>query len=251
MTVVIDIGNSRIKGGYFEKDEIKESFSAPHQEAGQKLLALLQNKSPTQTLIASVHTATEAVVLEEMKKRNLPFLLLNPSTLALKLDVEEPLAVGQDRIANCYGALARFPLNDCIVVDVGTAITFDYVAKEGIYTGGAILSGPTLCAKALHDYTDKLPLVAISKPSSPLGKTTATHIQSGIYFGLLGAIERISFELAQLSSSPSSVKLLATGGVTQDSDFAEDLKELVDFIDPHLTLVGLHHILKELIAKEK
>src|ERR1700678_564973 len=83
--------------------------------------------------------------------------------------------------ASAPGALARFPTNDCIIVDVGTAITLDFVAKEAPYLGGMIYPGADLCAKALAEYTDKLPLISPQKPESALAKTTETHLQSGIY----------------------------------------------------------------------
>lgn len=248
MSLVIDIGNTRIKGAYFEGNELKETFAIEH---GGSLQSFLQNKKPLNTLISSVHDGAAKQVTDELTQRGLSFKFLKPAELTLKLEVDEPHAVGADRIANCYGALAHFPLNDSIVVDIGTATTFDYVTKDGKYMGGAILPGADLCAKALHEYTDKLPLVPVQKPSSPLGKTTASHIQSGIYYGLLGAVERMMFELSQLASSPSSVKLIATGGATKNPDLADGLKELVDFIDPHLTLIGLHEILNEQISKEK
>lgn len=253
--LVLDIGNSHLKGGIFEKSTLLETFAIPCQPFSvQALQAQLKDNTFNAILLSSVNTAIEPQVKTLFEGGSSPFYMLNPKDLTLTLDVDEPEALGHDRIANAYGALFHFPSQDCIIVDVGTAVTFDVVTKEGWYKGGAIYPGIELSAKALANYTDKLPLVTVEKPPSALARTTETHIQSGIYFGLLGAIERIIFELKSAFESPSSLQVLATGGATKiDATsacaakvaFTNDLKELVDFIDPHLTLVGLHEILKE------
>ncbi|MGE0669437.1 MAG: type III pantothenate kinase [Parachlamydiales bacterium] len=256
--LVIDIGNSRIKLGFFVEDRLDFTCAAAIKSFSQENFgAVLKGRTIGRVLISSVNHSAEQLVLQALTAHQLPYSVLDFSTVKMALDVDEPEAVGHDRIANAYGALKIFPTFDCIIIDIGTAVTADFVAKEGRYTGGMIYPGPALSAKVLADYTDKLPLVSILKPDSPLGKTTETHIQSGIYYGLLGAIERLIAELRMTAPSPSSVKVLATGGATAIEDtgmcegkvaFVEDLKELVDFINPHLTLVGLHEIQKEHIS---
>ncbi len=257
--LVLEIGNFRIKGAFFSNNKLEDTFYLYVNEPfEQPLKAMLKSRSFDASLIAAVNAPIETQVISFFEKEKLPFLRLKPKEVKVVLDVAEPEALGPDRIANVYGALNRFPQNDCIVVDLGTAVTFDCISKVGHYIGGAIYPGPAIGAKALAEYTDKLPLITPTKPKSPLGKTTETHIQSGLYWGLLGAIERITDELRLIAPSPSSVKILATGGGTRLDDssksptkmeFVEDLKELVDFIDPHLTLIGLHEILKELLNK--
>jgi type III pantothenate kinase len=256
LDLVLDIGNSLIKGGLFEERNLVHVFILDaHSISHEELKRQLDQKPIQNALISSVHSKAEKAVINSLELQKIHYTLLNPSQLKLILDVDEPEQLGQDRIANAYGALTLFPLNDCIVLDIGTAITADFVAKEGRYLGGMIYPGSRLCAKALADYTDKLPLVTCKKPPSPLAKTTQTHLQGGIYYGQLGAIERMSDELKLSAPSPGSVKVIATGGATRVDDtavcgdkiaFIEDLKELVDFIDPNLTLVGLHEILTEL-----
>jgi type III pantothenate kinase len=242
MDLVLDIGNSRVKGGIFEEKELIDAFAFNLQPFNREAFAShLEGKSITSALVSSVNSKGEQEVKTCMGK--IPYRLLDFSKLKLILDVDEPEAVGHDRIANAYGALALFPLNDCIVVDIGTAITVDFIVKEGRYLGGMIYTGAELCAKALADYTDLLPLVTPRRPDSALAKTTETHLQAGIYYGVLGGIERMIDELRISALSPSSVKVIATGGGTQI--FIEDLKELVDTLQPHLTLVGLREILTE------
>ena len=246
-SLVIDIGNTKIKAGYFKQDTLVEVFSCETQGPFKEDFVGFLSKSPAdEILLSSVSTRGSETVQKILREVNRPFRVLDFSKLKLKLDVDEKEQLGHDRIANAYGALHRFPQYDCIIVDIGTGVTFDLVTKEGCYKGGAIYPGMEISARSLAEYTDRLPLVSVQKPPSPLAKTTETHIQSGIYYGLLGAIERIVFELRQLGPLPISVQVLATGGALQTDALISDVQELVDVIDPHLTLIGLHEILKEL-----
>lgn len=250
--LVLDIGNSLIKGGIFDGKTLNSAFSlTSHSPSQAELLRQIGGKPIQNALVSSVNSKAEEAVKAALEQQKINYLFLNYTKLKLQLDVDEPEQLGHDRIANSYGALVRFPTNDCIVVDIGTAITVDFVAKEGRYAGGMIYPGFDLCSNALVEYTDKLPLVSFKKPASPLAKTTETHLQGGMYYGQLGAIERMIDELRLTAASPSSVKVIATGGATKTggtgvAEFIDDLKELVDLIDPHLTLVGLHEILQEL-----
>lgn len=251
LDLVLDIGNSLIKAGLFEEAKLVGTFfAASHPVSEEELLGYLKVKPIQKALVSSVNAKADEAVKAVLDAQKISYTFLDRNQLKLTLDVDEPEQVGADRIANAYGALARFPINDAIVIDIGTAITADLIAKEGHYLGGMIYPGADLCARALAEYTDKLPLVMPKKPSSPIGKTTETHLQAGIYYGQLGAIERMIAELKLTAISPGSIKIIATGGSTRNEELTEDLKELVDLIDPHLTLVGLHEILIEITKKE-
>jgi type III pantothenate kinase len=263
LDLVIDIGNVRIKGGLFEDDRLAYNFAfAAFPYSKDKFTSHIASRPIQMAFISSVNSQLEMHIKTALAEANIPYSFLNYAELQLKLEVEKPEALGHDRIANAYGALARFPLNDCIIVDIGSAITCDLVTKDGRYLGGMIYPGPEMCAKALTGHTDSFPHVIPIKPSSPLGATTEMYIQSGIYYGQLGAIERLIAELSSVTASASSVKIIATGGATHIEDalaedsakkmtFVQDLKELVDIIDPNLTLVGLHEILKEQLSKKR
>ena len=241
MDLVLDIGNFRMKGAFFEGDEVMSPFVLPLEV--EALKHVLENKQIERTLVSSVNDSFEGEV-----KKTLDYELLDFSKVKVKLDVDEPQSLGHDRIANVYGALSHFPQNNCVVVDLGTAVTFDFVGCNGCYLGGAIYPGIDIGAKALAEYTDKLPLVSCARPETAVAKTTETHIQAGLYWGLLGAVERLTFEMRQSVESPSDVKVIATGGLfrqLQGEKFAQDMSDLVDLIDPLLTLIGLHEIMKE------
>lgn len=250
LDLVLDIGNSRIKGALFEGKTLVDSFASNYPLIEDHLVRFLGSRPIANVLISSVNAKAEESVKNCLEQKKIHYNFLDFKKLKMIFDVDEPEQLGHDRIANAYGALARYPINDCIVVDIGTAITLDFVAKEGRYLGGMIYLGASLCAKALAEFTDKLPLIVPQKPESALAKTTKTHLQSGIYYGQLGAIERMIAELTLTSISPSSVKIIATGGGINEA-FADDLQELVDIIDPQLTLRGLHEILDETTHKKK
>jgi type III pantothenate kinase len=258
---IIDIGNSCIKIAFFQNDTLIKTFSFDHSKlTTNEVQDVLSGFKVKSAFVASVNEKIEQTLCDILDHLCIPYDNLDISQLSLTFSVQEPSAVGHDRIANVYGALHHFPTSDCLIVDIGTAVTFDFVTKEGNYLGGAIYPGCDISAKALSTFTDKLPLANIVKPSSPLGKTTIEHIQSGIYYGLLGAIERILDEIRSTSLSPSSIKILATGGATRIENtaiceakraFTDDLKDLVDFINPHLTLLGLYEIFKEHLSKKQ
>lgn len=253
MHLVLDIGNSRVKGAFFQESAIVDVFAISlHPFSPEDLMTRLQNKKVTRALIASVNNNAEPAIEDVLKRSSIPFWKPSVLDTNMILEVEEKEAVGIDRIANCYGALSQFPQNDCVVIDVGTAATCDLVSKKGQYLGGMIYPGPEMSLSALAKETALLPSVPFAKPSSVLGGTTKTHIQNGIYFGLLGALERIVAELRNALPSPSSAMVIATGGAfAHCPELEQEGQDFIDRFVPYLTLVGLHEILQEKIRKEE
>lgn len=149
---------------------------------------------------------------------------------------DNPKEVGADRIANAVAAYHRFK-KSCIIVDFGTATTFDFVTADGEYAGGLIAPGLGISAKALFQNTSKLPRVDILKPEHVLGRNTVGSIQSGLYYGSLGAIDRIVEEILREVNLPKTkVKVIATGGLA-GLLFGES--KVIDEMIPNLTLEGL------------
>jgi len=149
---------------------------------------------------------------------------------------EVPQEVGADRIVNAVAAHERFG-GPCIVVDFGTATTFDVVTAKGEYAGGVIVPGISISAEALFEKAARLSRVEIRRPERVVGKTTAGSIQSGLYFGYLslvdGMIDRIAAEIA------AKPRVIATGGL---AELFGGGSERIDEIDPLLTLKGLRLI---------
>jgi type III pantothenate kinase len=154
------------------------------------------------------------------------------SKLGLELKVKTPNQVGADRVLNAV-ALKHLAGGPAIGVDFGTATTFDCVDAAGDYIGGAILLGPNSAARALHEFTAKLPLVKIRKPRTAIGKDTVHCLEAGLYFGYVGMIrEVLARTMAEMGGRPAVV---ATGGLAPL--FLKDLPGVRH--EPDLTLHGL------------
>ena len=153
--------------------------------------------------------------------------------LGIKILIDRPSELGADRLVNTYAVHKEYKCA-AIVLDFGTATTFDIVDKDGNFCGGVIAPGPNLSLEALHLAAAKLPSVAVKKPKSALAKNTLDAMQSGIYWGYVGLVEKILEKLiTELGERP---KIIATGGLA--GLFCDDI-QVIDVIDDNLTLKGL------------
>ncbi len=146
---------------------------------------------------------------------------------------ENPREVGADRIVNAVAAYERYK-QACIIVDFGTATTFDLVTRKGEYVGGAIAPGITTSADALYEAAAKLPRVEIARPASVVGRNTVASMQAGLYYGYVGLVDEITSRMLKHADGPCRV--IATGGlaplIARDSRTIEEADEM-------LTLEGL------------
>ena len=145
-----------------------------------------------------------------------------------------PKAVGADRIASSIAAYKLYG-GPCIVVDMGTATTFNVITKDGVFLGGAIAPGMKTSLDALVSHASQLPLVELTLPSSPIGTNTITNMQSGIIYGYRGLVENIIKELKK--EIGQDAKVVATGGMT--SVILSENTEFIDYYDRALPLKGL------------
>jgi type III pantothenate kinase len=153
--------------------------------------------------------------------------------VGLAVDYDPPHVVGADRLANAIGALAQ-TTPPIIVVDFGTATTFDTINADGVYIGGAILPGLQVSAQALFGRTAKLPMVEFVAPTRAIGRNTVASLQSGIMLGYAGAIDRLAYEIArELGGTPA---IWSTGGL---GGVFEGLCPAIQRYEPNLTLDGL------------
>lgn len=151
----------------------------------------------------------------------------------VKISLDRPGELGADRIVNAVAVMAHYQV-PAVVIDFGTATTFDVISRDGTYQGGVIAPGVRLSIEALHSKAAKLPRVGIKKPPAVIGKNTADAMQSGMYWGYIGLIEGI---IAQISDEMGEKPfVLATGGLAVL--YAESTK-IIDRVDEHLTLKGL------------
>lgn len=255
--LVLNVGNSTLGGAFFEKDALSETFHLPSRPLSlPKFNDFIKGKKIRHALIGADNLNAGHLVKKALTEHKVPHSFVSSENLSVVLDVEKPEEVGADRIANTYGALYVHPGEDAIVIDMGTAVTFDVVSKERKFLGGAIYPGLYMSAKALKEGTDKLPLVSIEKPQGPLSRSTVGNIQSGLYYGLIGSIEKIIHVIIQSRFKSSKVAVIATGGLASDrpdslvsarfrQELEHDLKGIVHYFEPDLTFIGLHQLLKE------
>lgn len=257
MILALDIGNSQIHGGVFEStdnDRIKLQFRKntksgySSDEVGLFLRAVLRENDVdperiTQIAICSVvpdivHSIKNAC----MKYFDLqPFMLQPGVKTGLKIKYRNPLEVGADRIANAIAGTQLYPGKNLIVVDFGTATTFDVVTADKEYLGGLILPGLRISMEALELRTAKLPSVEILTPGELVGRSTVESIQSGLYYSNLFALRGISEQIKQeyFKTSINSM-VIGTGGFSRL--FEHD--KAFDALIPELILIGLFRALQ-------
>ena len=156
--------------------------------------------------------------------------------LGVEVRIDKPSEAGADRLVNAIGAHLAYP-GALIVVDSGTATTFDVVAADGAFEGGVIAPGVNLSMQALHEAAARLPRIAIARPPRAIGKDTVTAMQSGVFWGYVGLIEGLIARIKAERGEPMTV--VATGGV---ASLFEGATDAIDVFDPELTLRGLLEI---------
>lgn len=249
MLLAIDIGNTNITLGVFDGNNLKATWrlaTGIHRltdEYGMLLLSLLEHQQLSVSEISGVVLCCVVPplvpVFEEVCQKYLGGSVLVVEAgvkTGMRISVDNPREVGPDRVVNAV-AVHHIYRGPAIVIDLGTATTFDVVSKEGDYLGGAIAPGVGIASEALFNRAAMLPRVELARPKQVIGKNTNSAMQSGIIFGYAGLIEgminRIQRELEH------KAKVIATGG------YAELLAPeipAIEIIDPDLTLIGLRLI---------
>lgn len=232
--IAVDVGNSRIKLGLFTGrsesalPEPAQTLELPVEQFDPRQLEgwlsetasrvdvapawwiASVNRAPTELLIAWLKHRAESIVagaanLQRSTHDSLPrgaYCLLKHTDLPLAISLPEPGRVGIDRLVGAIAANQLRTANQAaIIIGVGSAITVDLVSAEGAFAGGAILPGIGMSARAMHEFTDQLPLVAyeeLAEPPSVLGTATATAMRSGLYWGAVGAMKEL---IARLSAT--------------------------------------------------
>lgn len=249
MMLCLDVGNTQIFGGVFQNEKLIHNFrlttseGRTSDEIGLFLKSVLVEngfdpKSINQVGICSVVPSQDYSLRNAILKyfKMTPFFLDTGVKTGIKIRLANPKEVGSDRISNAIAACESFPDKNLIIIDFGTATTVDAVTKDKEYLGGAILAGVKINAEALEERTAKLPSVKITKPQTAVGKNTVECIQSGLYFGTIGAIREIVTRIHHETFGPAEKPLvIATGGLAQL--FAGET--LFDIEVPDLVLQGI------------
>ena len=255
MILCLDVGNSEVYGGVFQGDQMQLQFrktSSPKNSSDElglflRFVLMENNIDPKRiehisvcTVVPDIlHSLTNACIKYFNK---IPFVLQIGVRTGLKIKYSNPVEVGTDRIANALACTHLFPDQNLIVVDFGTATTLCVISREKEYLGGSILPGIRMSMQALESQTAKLPVVEIKKPSSVIGRSTVTSIQSGLYFGQLKMVEGMIYEIIQEKGWMENEKplVIASGGFSRLFETARIFNQVV----PDLALKGLYLALK-------
>lgn len=248
MILVFDIGNSNIVVGLFKEGKLVNKWrllsdtQRTVDDYAVDLIELFLTKKIdclhiTGVIIASVVPVLDAKILEAVKKfTNCNILTVGQPDVKLDIDVEvkNKSEVGADRLINSIAGYRKYG-GDLIIVDFGTATTFDLVGENGQYLGGAISPGINLSLKALYDMTAKLPKISVKKQDNVIGKNTVEAMTSGVYFGYIslieGMIDKIEKEYGRKTTR------IITGGIAQI--FKDSLSDIIHHHEVDLTLEGL------------
>ncbi|MFZ2314723.1 MAG: type III pantothenate kinase [Gammaproteobacteria bacterium] len=249
MLLCLDIGNTHILGGVFQEGQLVLRFRyattliGTADQFGIFLLNILQAnqldpKRIEATAVCSVVPSIDFTIRHTMTQyfSGTPHYVLRAGVkTGLNIKYKNPNEVGADRIANSIGAVNAFPNQNIIVIDMGTATTLCAINKNKDYLGGAILPGLRLSMESLKSNTAKLMEVNIEAPTGFVGRTTRESIQSGLYYGQLGALRELIAGFKQEVFSNEPVKVIGTGGFAR---LYKD-KALYDVLLPDLVLQGM------------
>ncbi len=247
MLLVIDVGNTNITLGVFEENDLKASFRMTTQAArtsdeyGLMLCDLLRSRKIEVEEIDSVIVASvvpklmwslTSGIIKYIKQT--PLIVGAGTKTGIKIAAVNPREIGADRVVDAVAAYEIYG-GPVLVIDFGTAITYDLITADGSFIAGVTSPGLRIAANALWNETAKLPEIEIAMPDTILAKETVTSMQAGLVFGCIGQTEYIVKRMLA-ESGIQNCKVVATGGLGK---IIADATDIIDIYDPNLTLKGL------------
>ncbi len=250
MILVIDVGNTNITCGVYNEKELVTTFrmmskmAHTSDEYGMNIRQILEYNGISReqidgVIVASVvpnvmHSLTGGIVRYLGKQ---PLIVGAGTKTGIRIVTENPKEIGPDRIVDAVAAYEKYG-GPVLVLDFGTATTYDYVTKDGCFAAGITAPGIRISANALWTDTAKLPMVEIRKPKSILAQETISSMQAGLVFGQIGQTEYI-INMVKKETGISDMKVVATGGLGR---IIADETDTIDIYDASLTLDGLRII---------
>lgn len=252
MLLALDIGNTNIVIGLFENEKLLKQWRLPSDVkksvddyAVDIIELFLTDKidclkiesciicSVVPMLTAKINEAIKKFLSAESAKK---IMIIGDEKIRLNIDIKlnNKKEVGHDRLVNAIAAYKKFGGN-LIIIDLGTATTFDVVGKNGEYLGGVIAPGINLSLKALHDMTAQLPRISVKKQQNVIGKSTIEAMNSGVYFGYISLLEGLIVKIENELNCKTT--RIITGGLAEI--FKDALKDSINHHEPNLTLEGL------------
>jgi type III pantothenate kinase len=250
MQLVMDIGNTHMVIGLYDGDTLVRDWRM-HTNAAltedefhvmiRNLFALnhlLPENIGTVVISCVVPPIMRMIEVFCRKYLNLAPCWVDAGNAGIPILYDNPAEVGADRLVNAVAAHHKYPTS-LIVIDFGTATTFDAISAEGAYLGGAISPGIGIAAEALFQRASKLPRVDLIRPPlKAIGKDTESSMKAGILFGYAGLVDgMVSRIRAEMASE--SLHVIATGGL---APLMQDISQTIEYVEPHLTLEGLRII---------
>ena len=244
INLIIDIGNSRTKIALFNQHDLM--FNVPLDHLTANHVKMLKNEHPQlkKAILSSVKPYNEELKRVLSKEFDQYIELDHLTELPIENLYETPETLGKDRIAAAVGANELFPDRNLLVIDAGTAITYDLVSEKNQFIGGNISPGLEMRFKALNQFTGKLPLVNYSDDFEHIGKNTTDAIRAGVQNGVLFEMEQ---NIEYFNENYQNLHIIMTGG---DSNFFDKKLNYSIFVNFNLTLIGLNRILEH-NAKKK
>lgn len=253
MLMTIDVGNTNITVGIFRGDHVVTSFrittklSRTSDEYGILLINLLEQNQVKQeeivdaiiaSVVPNVMHALEGAVIKYFNIR--PIIIEMGIKTGIRIVTENPRQIGADRIVDAAAAYELYG-GPVLVLDFGTATTYDLVDKDGAFLSGVTAPGIRISAKALWEDAARLPEIEIRKPESILAKETISSMQAGLVYGQIGQTEYIVRRMVE-EADLGEVKVVATGGLGR---IIASETSVIDVYDPNLTLKGMNLIYKK------
>ena len=236
MNIVIDQGNTSAKVAIYERHKLHASFIFKPLHLS-RLTKLINEYSPSQGILSSVADINPEVVSFLKEKLNRFIILDEQTPMPIKIQYKTPQTLGRDRIASAVAAYTKYPDRNLLVIDSGTAITYDLIQAGGIYSGGNISPGMTIRFKALNNYTKRLPMLDEVGDIPELGYDTETAIRAGVVNGIL---KEMNAYIDEFKIKYPDLLVFLTGG--HSFYFETKLKKSI-FADGNLVLNGLNEIL--------
>jgi type III pantothenate kinase len=245
MLLAIDVGNTNTEFALFDGEELRRTWrlrTERHRTADEYVIWLHQMFASANLALNSVTAAIIGSVvpealfpLRQFCKHTLgvPLTLIGEDIVDLGITTATEGEVGADRLVNAAEAWRRYQM-PLVIVDFGTATTFDVVGGEGVYLGGAIAPGVNLSLEALQAAASKLPGIRIRKPERVIGRSTVPAMESGIFYGYLGLVDGINRRI--VAEYGTEMKIIATGGLAAlYAPYSETIEETIE----DLTIRGL------------
>jgi type III pantothenate kinase len=252
MLLVIDTGNTNVVFALFRDREVfgpwrirSDSRRSRDEYASWLMPLLAQNDLRMEDVTDVVISSVVPDANHHLRGLCRQYMQVEPQfvtydtakTLGLQVKVDAPHEVGADRLVNSIAIREEYK-SPCIVVDFGTATTFDIIDREGAFIGGVISPGINLSLNALHQAAAMLPRISVRKPDNVIGKKTVQAMQSGVFWGYAGLIEGMVKRIAD-EMGEEDVFVIATGGL---APVFEESVEVIKMVDRNLTIKGLYHI---------